>query len=150
MWTVAYQAPLSMEFSRQEYWFRDSSRPGDQTCISWAFFIGRQILHTSETSLWKASPTERQWEGVSIWTPEVSLPSSPLLYPSCLPPKEKQTSVSPTGPLENWHFFFFKFLFYIGVQLINNMLVSGVFQSDSVIHIHVPIILFKFFPQLSC
>ena len=113
VWTVAYQAPLSMEFSRQEYWFRDSSRPGDQTCISWAFFIGRQILHTSETSLWKASPTERQWEGVSIWTPEVSLPSSPLLCPSCLPPKEKQTSVSPTGPLENWHFFFLSFYFIL-------------------------------------
>ena len=30
-------------------------------------------------------------------------------------------------------FFFFKFLFYIGVQLINNVvLVSGIQQSDSV------------------
>ena len=31
-WTLAHQAPLSMEFSRQEYWkisfFRGSSRPG--------------------------------------------------------------------------------------------------------------------------
>ena len=54
-------------------------------------------------------------------------------------------------------FFFFNFLFYIGVQLINNVvLVSGVQQSDSVIHIHVPIlfqILFKcsgfYIPSLS-
>ena len=40
-WTVAHQARLSMEFSRQEYWSgvvisfsRGSSRPRDQTCIS--------------------------------------------------------------------------------------------------------------------
>ena len=38
-------------------------------------------------------------------------------------------------------FFFFNFLFYIGIQWINNVvLVSGVQQSDSVIHIHVPIL----------
>ena len=36
---------------------------------------------------------------------------------------------------------FINFLFYIGVQLINNVvLVSGVQQSDSVIHIHVSIL----------
>ena len=35
-------------------------------------------------------------------------------------------------------FFFFNFLFYIGVQLINNvMLISGIQQSDSVIGMHV-------------
>ena len=35
-----------------------------------------------------------------------------------------------------------KFLFYIGVELINNVvLVSGVQQIDSVIHIHVSILL---------
>ena len=43
---------------------------------------------------------------------------------------------------------FSRFLFYIGVYLINNvMLVSGVQQSDSVLHIHVYIlfgILFSF------
>ena len=34
----------------------------------------------------------------------------------------------------------FKFLFYVGVELINNVvLVSGVQQGDSVIHIHVSI-----------
>ena len=43
--------------------------------------------------------------------------------------------------------FFLNFLFYIGVQLINNVvLVSGVQQSDSVIHIHVSILFQILFP----
>ena len=44
-------------------------------------------------------------------------------------------------------FFLFNFLFYIGVQLINNVeFVSGVQQSDSVIHTHVSILFQSFFP----
>ena len=44
-------------------------------------------------------------------------------------------------------FYIFKFLFYIGEQLINNVvLVSGVQQSDSVIHIHVSILFQILFP----
>ena len=52
-WTVARQAPLSMEFSRQEYWKwsrlpfstpGESSWPRDQTWLSCAFYIGRQII----------------------------------------------------------------------------------------------------------
>ena len=40
-----------------------------------------------------------------------------------------------------------KFLFYIRLQLINNVvLVSGVQQSDSVIHIHVSILFQILFP----
>ena len=44
-WTVAYQAPLSMEFSRQEYWSGlpfppPRIFPRDQT---WVSCIGRQI-----------------------------------------------------------------------------------------------------------
>ena len=44
------QAPLSMGFSRQEYWsgwhflLQGSSQSGDQTSISYASCIGRQIL----------------------------------------------------------------------------------------------------------
>ena len=39
LWTVAHQAPLSMEFFRQKYWseffsFRGSSLPRDWTCVS--------------------------------------------------------------------------------------------------------------------
>ena len=46
-WAIAFQAPLSTEFSRQEYleWVaisfsRGSSRPRDQTCISCVSCIG--------------------------------------------------------------------------------------------------------------
>ena len=43
---------------------------------------------------------------------------------------------------------FFKLLFYIGMESINNVvLVSGIQQSDSVIHVHLSI-LFKFFSHL--
>ena len=42
---------------------------------------------------------------------------------------------------------FLKILFYIGVELINTIvLVSGVQQSDSVIHIHVSILFQILFP----
>ena len=42
---------------------------------------------------------------------------------------------------------FFNFLFYIGIQLIDNIvLVSGVQQSDSVIRIHVSILFQILFP----
>ena len=49
LWTVALQAPLSMGFSRQEYWSglpcfpsRESSRPSDQTQV---FCTGRWVLY---------------------------------------------------------------------------------------------------------
>jgi len=35
------------------------------------------------------------------------------------------------------YLFIFKFLFYVGVQLINHVIVSGIQQSDSGTHIHV-------------
>ena len=47
--------------------------------------------------------------------------------------------------------YFFNFLFYIGIQLINDVvLVSGIQQSDSVIHIHVFILLQILIVFLSC
>ena len=48
LWTVAHQAPLSLEFSRQEYWRgllfppRDFPYPGIKPHIS---YIGRRILY---------------------------------------------------------------------------------------------------------
>ena len=46
LWTVAHQAPLSLEFSRQEWvaipFSRGSSRPRDQTWIS--FIAGRFFI----------------------------------------------------------------------------------------------------------
>ena len=51
-WTVACQAPLSMDFSRQEYWSGlpfplpvDLPDPGNQTWVSCVSCIGRQILY---------------------------------------------------------------------------------------------------------
>ena len=51
LWTVAHQAPLSIRFSRQEYWGGflcpppgGSSRPRDQTHISYVSCTGRQVL----------------------------------------------------------------------------------------------------------
>ena len=54
-WTVTHQAPLSMEFSRQEYWrvaisySRGSFQLWDQTCVS---CISRQILY--HWAMWEA------------------------------------------------------------------------------------------------
>ena len=48
-WTVACQPPLSMRFSRQEYWnglpCPPSSWPRDQTRLSYVSCIGRQVLY---------------------------------------------------------------------------------------------------------
>ena len=51
-WTVAYQAPLSMGFSRQECWewvaisfSRGSSQPRDRTRVS--CIVGRRFYHLS-------------------------------------------------------------------------------------------------------
>ena len=54
-WTVAFQAPLSMGFPRQEYWSgnngvtisssRGSSQPRDQSCISGVSCVSRQVCY---------------------------------------------------------------------------------------------------------
>ena len=51
-WTVAYQAPLSMGFSRQGYWsgfpcppLGDNSQTIDWTRVSYVSCIGRQVLY---------------------------------------------------------------------------------------------------------
>ena len=49
-WTVDQQAPLSMGFSRQEYWNGlpcppPGDLPRDQTCISSVSCTGRRVLH---------------------------------------------------------------------------------------------------------
>ena len=52
LWTIAHQAPLSIEFSRQEYWsglpfppLGYFSQTRDPICVSWVFCIGRWILY---------------------------------------------------------------------------------------------------------
>ena len=51
LWALAHQIPLSMGFSRQEYWNGmpcplpgGSSQPRDQTPVSYVSCIGRQVL----------------------------------------------------------------------------------------------------------
>ena len=46
LWTC--QAPLSMGFSREEYW-RGSSWPKYQTCVYYVSCVGRQVFTTSTT-----------------------------------------------------------------------------------------------------
>ena len=52
LWTISHKAPLSMEFSRQEYWSglpfppaRESSRSRYWTRIFYASCIGRRVLY---------------------------------------------------------------------------------------------------------
>ena len=58
LWTVTLQAPLSMGFSRQEYWSRlpcpppgQSSQPRDRTRISYISCIDRQVLYINQIFL---------------------------------------------------------------------------------------------------
>ena len=51
-WTAARQAPLSMGFSRQEYWSEfpfpppgDLPSPGIETGVSGVSCIGKRVLH---------------------------------------------------------------------------------------------------------
>ena len=51
-WTVAHQAPLSVEFSKQAYWSglpcpppRGLLRPRDRTRVSYVSCIGRRVLY---------------------------------------------------------------------------------------------------------
>ena len=55
LWTVAHQAPLSMGFSRHEYWsgchalLQGFSQPRDRTSISWVSCIGGGLFTTIDT-----------------------------------------------------------------------------------------------------
>ena len=56
VWTTAYQAPLSMGFSRQEYWSGlpcppPGDLPVDQTRISWVSSTGRERFFTTSAYL---------------------------------------------------------------------------------------------------
>ena len=69
-WTVAYQAPLFMGFSRQEYWSGlPFPSPGDfptrdQTCVS--SIVGIPILATGFFTVSATSPTMLCWKLVSM------------------------------------------------------------------------------------
>ena len=76
-WAVAHQAPLSMAFSRQEYWSGlpfGSSRPRDRTqvfCIAGRFFI--------DSARRKALRKHYIWLSTSeLWARTCRIPASPL------------------------------------------------------------------------
>ena len=59
LWTVAYQASLSVEFSRQEYWSGlpisfsgGSSQPRDQTQVS--RIVGRRFNLCATREVWRS------------------------------------------------------------------------------------------------
>ena len=63
LWTVAHQAPLSIGFSRQEYWSGlpcpspgGHSRPRDRTRVSYISCMGRRFFTTSAP-----------WEAVNLY-----------------------------------------------------------------------------------
>ena len=79
-WTVAHQAPLSMEFSRQEYWSKllfstpgDLSDPGIEPVSLTPPLIGRQIPYYCIT-----------WETHIYVYPGIK-PGSPALQADSLP-----------------------------------------------------------------
>ena len=73
LWSIACQAPLSMGFSRQEYWSGiampssgGSSRPRDGTRVSYVSCIGKRVLYHHAT--WEAS-SQTYWIRNSLVQP---------------------------------------------------------------------------------
>ena len=91
-WTIAHQAPLSMGFSRQEYWSgfaisssRGSSWPRDR---SYVFYIGRWVLYhwaTRETQHHSGTTT------LSYVSRRLLAPVTQGLYWAALSPKNSLT-----------------------------------------------------------
>ena len=101
-WTVARQAPLSMKFSRQEYWSelsisfcRGSSWPTDQTWVSHTavkFFTNREVNPHVRAKRWSQQSTCRG----SRWSsPALPCMGKPSLCPHLLTP-------GPQCPSPNW------------------------------------------------
>ena len=92
LWTVAYQAPLSMGFSRQEYWsglpFPSLLLPSHFSCVQ-LFAILQTIIHQAPLSIefsrqeyQSGLPCPSPWEGIeptSLTSSEVWAGSLPLL-----------------------------------------------------------------------
>ena len=77
-WTIARQAPLSMRFSRQEYWSGlpcpppgGSPWPRDQACDSCVSCTGRHILYHSAP--WEAWSTDKDIDKTKGWSLESCL-----------------------------------------------------------------------------
>ena len=74
-WTVAHQAPLSVELSRQEYWsrFPTPGDPPDPNSLCSISCIGRWILYhwdTWEAREWRTKPLpQSQWARKEKFSP---------------------------------------------------------------------------------
>ena len=114
LWTVARQAPMSMGFSRQEYWSglpyhspEDLPNPGTEPCLISLALVGR-FFTTSTT-----------------WKPRYS--SLVLPYLALLHFSSQSLSL-----FDMILYVFFFFTFYFGVQPTNNVvIVLGGQQRDS-------------------
>ena len=94
-WAVAHQAPLSMGFSRQEYWnriafsfSRGSSRPRDQiqvSCIADRFFIIWAAREAPMRSYLVPKPRDSKWtiNFTQLWLEASGLHSCPLSLALC-------------------------------------------------------------------
>ena len=112
-WTVAYQAPPSMEFSRQEYWVaisssRGSSWPRDLTQVShiagrrFTIWTTREAPHFSsyfEIIIWCPDIRRRQWHPTPVLLPGKSHEQRSLVYYSPWDRKESDMT-------ERLHFHF--------------------------------------------
>ena len=108
-WTGAHQAPLSMDFSRQEYWSglppgepssRGSSWPRDWTHISCVFCIHRQVLYhwaireALRQEVGDAVEISRAWSRMRGWKRVGSEKGSEFLH-MCKTEEQRD--------LEKWH-----------------------------------------------
>ena len=96
---VAHQAPLSMGFSKQEYWSGlpcplpgESSQPRDQTCISYISCISRWVLH--QLCPWEAQcPYLFNGDGLNCSPLPLLLPESKgsFTWPLQMPPQGRKS-----------------------------------------------------------
>ena len=98
-WTVAHQAPLSMEFSRQEYWSglpfcspRDLPHPGIEPASLASLALAGRFVTTSATwEAWKKCQDLRKSGGKTLgvcrrdMAPSVDLQRSPVSCMSARP-----------------------------------------------------------------
>ena len=136
LWTIAHQTPLSMGFSRQEYW-------SGLLCPSAGHLLNTRIKPMSLPFPELASRFFTTSTMGTVYTrPQTACWQTGFLSAiirNFLSPKSQW---SPRGGSVIFNFFLFKkFSFYIGVQLINNIvIVSGGQQTDSAIYVHVSIL----------
>ena len=121
-WTVAHQAPPSMEFSRQEYWSglpfsslgEGSSRPRDGTRVS--RIVGRHFTIWATRAPWASVQLSRSLMSNSLWPHESQHARPPCLSPtpgdyshSCplvgdaIQPSHPLSSPSPPAPNPSQH-----------------------------------------------